>query len=138
MITLDASLVIAYLHAQDPHHRAASEYLRGSAAAEWVIHSVNLAEVLEGGVQAGRGQEMLADLEGIGLRVADRPDGEPLRLANLRATTGLGLPDCCALDTALSTASTLATVDDGLADAARQRHVTVEPAREPQPPRASH
>ncbi len=138
MITLDASVVIAHLDPHDPHHQAAAEYLRGSAAEEWVIHSLNLAEVLVGGVRAGRGQEMLADLEVIGLRVADRPDGESLRLANLRASSGLKLPDCCALDTALSTASTLATVDDGLAKAARQRHVTVAPGPAPQTPRAPH
>ncbi len=134
MITLDVSVVIAHLYPHDPHHEAASDYLRGAAAEDMVIHSLNLAEVLVGGVKAGRGQEMLADLEAIGLRVADRPDGEPLRLANLRASSNLRLPDCCALDTALSTASTLATFDDGLARAARQRHVTVAPGPLPQPP----
>jgi predicted nucleic acid-binding protein len=138
VITLDASVVIAHLDPHDPHHQAAAEYLRGSAAEEWVIHSLNLAEVLVGGVRAGRGQEMLADLEAIGLRVADRLDGESLRLANLRASSGLKLPDCCALDTALSTASTLATLDDGLAKAGRQRHVTVAPGPAPQTPRAPH
>jgi len=137
VITLDASVVIAHLNLRDPHHQAAGEYLRGSVAEELVIHSLNLAEVLVGGVRAGRGQQMLADLEAIGLRIADRPDGEPLRLANLRAGSRLRLPDCCALDTALSTSSTLATFDDGLAKAARQRHVTVAPSRSPQPPRAS-
>ncbi len=138
MITLDASVVIAHLSPHDPHHKAAGEYLRGSSAEDLVIHSLNLAEVLVGGVKAGRGQEMLADLEAIGLRVADRPNGEPLRLANLRASSGLKLPDCCALDTALSTASTLATFDDDLAKAARQRRVTVAPGRAPQPPSACH
>lgn len=49
---------------------------------------LNLAEVLVGGVSAGRGQEMLADLEAIGIRTAERPDGEALRLATLRATSG--------------------------------------------------
>jgi len=83
--------------------------------------------VLVGGARVGRGQEMLTDLEGIGVHVANRQDGEPLRLANLRAASGLRLPDCCALDTALTTGSTLATFDDALAKAARQHHVTVAP-----------
>ncbi|MGI8948178.1 MAG: type II toxin-antitoxin system VapC family toxin [Ornithinimicrobium sp.] len=138
MITLDASVVIAHLSPHDPHHKAAEEYLRGSAAEDMVIHSLNLAEVLVGGVKAGRGQEMLADLEAVGLRVADRPNDAPLRLANLRASSGLKLPDCCALDIALSTASTLATFDDDLAKAARQRHVTVAPGGAPQPPSGCH
>ena len=128
MITLDASLLIAHLSPDDAHHRAATGYLRETAGEDLVIHSLNLAEVLAGGVRAGRGQEMLADLEAIGVRVADRPAGEPLRLANLRVSTGLKLPDCCALDTALATASTLATFDDALATAARERHLAVAPA----------
>ncbi|MGH3773810.1 MAG: type II toxin-antitoxin system VapC family toxin [Pseudonocardiaceae bacterium] len=127
MITLDASLVIAHLYPHDLHHQAATGYLRESVDQGFLIHSLNLAEVLVGGVRAGRGQEMLTDLEAIGIHVADRQDGEPLRLATLRAGSGLRLLDCCALDTALTTASILATFDDALAKAARQHHVTVAP-----------
>lgn len=123
MITLDASVVIAHLSPHDPRHEAASSYLRASGGEDLLMHSLNLAEVLVGGVRAGRGREMLEDLQAIGIRVAERPEGEPLRLASLRASTGLKLPDCCALDAALSTGSTLATFDRALAEAARERHV---------------
>lgn len=91
------------------------------------MHPVNLAEVLVGGVRAGRGRALLGDLESIGIRVADRTDGEPLRLATLRVETGLKLPDCCALDTALTSQTALATVDGALADAAGRRHASVAP-----------
>ena len=128
MITLDASMVIAHLQTRDPHHEAATAYLRQNADQPLLIHSLNLAEVLVGGVQAGRGQELLDDLHAIGLRAALQHDGEPLRLAALRVETGLKLPDCCALDTALVSESTLATFDDHLAAAARRRHVRVGPA----------
>lgn len=131
MITLDASVVIAHLYPHDLHHQAATEYLRRSAKEGFVIHSLNLAEVLVGGVKAGRGQEMLSDLQAIGIDVADHQDGEPLRLASLRASSGLKLPDCCALDTALCTESTLATFDDTLVKAARQHDVIVAPDRQP-------
>lgn len=131
MITLDASLVIAHLDPGDPHHDTATEYLREAASEGFVIHPLNLADVLVGGVRAGRGQEMLTDLEAIGIQVAGRDDGEPLRLAILRATSGLKLPDCCALDTALTTVSTLATFDTPLANEARRHHVTVAPQRTP-------
>lgn len=127
MITLDASVVIAHLDPRDRHHESATDYLRASAAEGFRMHSLNLAEVLVGGVRAGRGEELLSDLEAIGIRVADRPEGESLRLATLRATAGLKLPDCCALDTALVARSVLATFDEALAAAARQRHVTVAP-----------
>ncbi len=134
MITLDASVVVAHLSPHDPHHHAATAYLEEARASDFLMHSLNLAEVLVGGARAGRGQEMLDDLLAIGIRVAERPDGEALRLANLRASSGLKLPDCCALDTALFTGSTLATFDKHLAKAARRRHVTVAPAPDPQPP----
>ncbi|WP_169747951.1 type II toxin-antitoxin system VapC family toxin [Pseudonocardia acaciae] len=127
MITLDACVVIAHLSPRDPHHRAATDYLRRSVSEDFVIHPLNLAEVLAGGVRAGRGQEMLADLEAIGIREAERQAGEPLRLANLRLRTGLKMPDCCALDTAMTTGSTLATFDDALAAAARRHHLDVTP-----------
>lgn len=127
MITLDASVLIAHLSTHDPHHQAATDYLRAVAGEELVIHSLNLAEVLVGGARLGRGPEMLGDLERIGIRAAIPREAEALRLAVLRAETGLKLPDCCALDTALTTGSTLATFDTALATAARQRGITVAP-----------
>lgn len=138
MITLDASVLVAHLYPQDPHHQAATDHLHGAADEGFIIHSLNLAEVLVGGVKVGRGHEMLADLEAVGIDVADRREGEPLRLASLRAGAGLKLPDCCALDTAMTTASTLATFDGALAEAARRHHVTVAPDTGSEPPRASH
>lgn len=128
MITLDASVVVAHLSPRDPHHEQATAYLLQSRTEDFCMHSLNLAEVLVGGARAGRGQEMLDDLFAIGIRVAQHPDGEALRLANLRASSGLKLPDCCALDTALLTGSTLATFDEHLAQAARQRRIAVAPA----------
>lgn len=125
MITLDASVLIAHLSPADSHHHLATEYLLEASSEDLVIHSLNLAEVLVGGVSAGRGQELLTDLEAMGVRVADRQDGEPLRLASLGAATGLKLPDCCALDTALTTCSILATFDAALAKAARQHQLPV-------------
>ena len=132
MITLDASAVIAHLSPDDLHHEVASGLIRAAADEDLIMHRLNLAEVLVGGVRAGRGQEMLDDLEAMGVAVA-RPspevaDGEALRLAELRVRSGLKLPDCCALDTALSSGSALATVDQDLAKAARALHLVVVPA----------
>ncbi len=128
MITLDASLLIAHLHPNDPNHELATAYLRDHTDEPLLIHSLNLAEVLVGGVRAGRGQELLDDLRAIGLRVADQYEGESLRLATLRVETGLKLPDCCALDAALTTGTALATFDERLATVARARHIEVAPA----------
>jgi len=127
VITLDASVLIAHLSPRDPHHPRATAYLRAAVERGFLIHSLNLAEVLVGGARIGREREMLADLESIGVRVADRPAQEALRLAVLRARTGLKLPDCCALDTALAHGTALATFDGALAKAAREHHLTVAP-----------
>jgi len=50
-----------------------------------------------------------------------------LRLAELRAASGLKLPDCCVLDIAISNHASLATFDDALAVAARRRDIAVLP-----------
>ena len=126
MITLDASVVIAHLSPADRHHEAATRLLEAAADVDvFHMHPLNLAEVLVGGVRVGRGVEMLDDLRAIGIEVTPYSEDEPLRLANLRATTGLRMPDCCALDTALRTDSTLATFDAALAAAAREVGVNV-------------
>lgn len=128
MITLDASLVIAHLQSHDPNHLAATRLLRERAGEPFLMHGINLAEVLVGGVRVGRGRELLADLVAIGVQVADRDEQEPMRLAVHRAETGLKLPECCALDVALASQSTLGTLDARLAAVARSRHLEVVPA----------
>jgi len=84
-----------------------------------LVHALNLAEALVGGVRAGRGAQLLRELEAAGIRVATPDQLEALRLAELRASTGLKLPDCCALDTAMSHGTRLATFDSRLSGVAR-------------------
>ncbi len=127
MIALDASVLIAHLYPHDAHHAVATQFLDEAAEETLLVHTLTLAEVLVGGVRVNRGQEMLADLHAVGVQVAQHIDDEPLRLANLRVTTGLTLPNCCVLDTALSNAATLATFDTTLARAANQLNVTAFP-----------
>lgn len=125
MITLDAGVLVAHLRPADPHHAAAHTLLVDAADERLIIHPLNLAEVLVGGVRVGRGAEMLADLETLGVQAVEPTHDEPLQLATLRAESGLKLPDCCALHTALTPGSALATFDTALAAAARRRHVEV-------------
>lgn len=128
MIALDASVVIAHLRPHDAHHRAAGAYLSQHVDERLLIDPLTLADVLVGGVRTSRGQELLADLQAIGVEVAEWSDGASLRLATLLVETGLKLPDCCVLDTALNFEAELATFDDDLAKAARDRNLTVGPA----------
>ena len=127
MIALDASVLIAHLNPADQHHQAATAIVLAGTPGRMLVHTVTLAEVLVGGVRIGQGASMRDDLRAAGIAVAPRDDDEPLRLAELRATSGLKLPDCCVLDVALHHQASLATFDDALAAAARQRGVRVEP-----------
>lgn len=126
MIALDASVLIAHLSPTDAQNESATAILLAGTPGRMLVHTVTMAEVLVGGVRIGQGAAMLDDLQATGIAVAPHDDGEPLRLAELRATTGLKLPDCCVLDVAIHHQARLATVDDALAAAARQRGVPVD------------
>lgn len=127
MIVLDATVLIAHLNPVDAHHDAATRILLATSPESMLVHTITLAEVLVGGVKIGRGAQMQADLSAAGIRPAIHDEKEPLRLAELRATSGLKLPDCCVLDTAISNGASLATFDRALATAAGQRGVAVLP-----------
>jgi predicted nucleic acid-binding protein len=127
VIVLDASLLVAHLAPADAHHDAATSILLDAAQEPLLAHALTMAEVLVGGVRIGKGAEMLADLQAAGILVASRDDDEPLRVAELRATTGLKLPDCCVLDTARTNNAKLATFDRAMATAARRLGVFVIP-----------
>jgi hypothetical protein len=92
-----------------------------------LVHSLTLAWVLVGGVRVGRDRAMREDLDAAGVSVVAADADEPLRLAELRVSTGLKLPDCCVLDVALRTASSLAAFDDALAAEARRRRAPLLP-----------
>lgn len=135
MIVLDASVLIAHLWPSDRHHGEASAFLRRVVGDRMLIHPLTMSEVLIGGVRIGRGAEMRQDLADIGVVPAERDADEPLRLAEIRVSTRLKLPDCCVLDVALvnlakATATesvTLATFDRELAGAAIDSGVLVAP-----------
>lgn len=127
MIALDASVLIAHLNPVDTHHDAATRILLAESPKSLLVHTVTLAEVLVGGAKIGRGAQMHADLHAAGIQLASHDEQEPLRLAELRSTSGLKLPDCCVLDTAISNDASLATFDNALATAAKRRGVAVLP-----------
>jgi predicted nucleic acid-binding protein len=126
-MALDASVLIAHLNPADTHHQVATALLVTGTPRQMLVHALTLAEVLVGGVRIGRAASMRDDLYAAGISLAPHDEAEPLRLAELRATTGLKLPDCCVLAVALQHHATLATFDDALATAARRHHVAVTP-----------
>jgi predicted nucleic acid-binding protein len=123
---MDASVLIAHLNPADPHHEAATAILLAGTPGQMVVHTITMAEVLVGGVRAGHGASMRDDLHAAGIVVAPYDDGEPLRLAEMRVGSGLKLPDCCVLGTAIHHQASLATFDEALAAAAHKWGVAVQ------------
>jgi predicted nucleic acid-binding protein len=74
---------------------------------------------------------MVTAIGAMRVEAAAQDGGSPLRLAQLRVSTGLRMPDCCALDVARHNRATLVTFDQRQAVAARRLGVAVEPATIP-------
>lgn len=65
----------------------------------------------------GRARQTLATLTALGIEPIDDVD-DPLLLAELRATSGLRMPDSCVLAAAIRESAAIATFDARLAEAA--------------------
>lgn len=125
MIVLDASVLIAHLDASDAHHERSRTLLLDVANRAVGASPITLAEVLVGPARAGqldRGAALLRQLEVTSVHLAD---DAPMRLASLRASTGLRLPDCCVLLAAEQAHGAVATFDDRLASAAADHGLVV-------------
>lgn len=121
---LDACVVIALLDAHDTHHDAAVDLLTRSEPLR--IHPLNLAEALVAPARTGHLDDVVSALRR--MDVAETPFGEAASLAQLRAETGLRLPDCCVLlAAAVADDDTIATFDHRLAAVAHMRDITVVP-----------
>jgi predicted nucleic acid-binding protein len=114
VIVLDASVLIAYLDAEDAQHRRAESLLAREIDDEFVANPLTLAEVLVGPCRTGRLEAARLALRE--LEVAERPfpTDTSVRLAQLCADTGLRMPDCCVLLAAQDTSARVAAFDERL------------------------
>ncbi|TXK18519.1 PIN domain-containing protein [Homoserinibacter sp. GY 40078] len=117
MIVLDASVMIALLDGADAHAAAAREFFASHASTRLTAHRLTVAETLVQAARADRGQEVATALTSMGVEHLDTLD-DPLALAEVRAASGLRMPDCCVLLSAVRERASLATFDDRLAEAA--------------------
>lgn len=115
---LDASAMIALLDHRDAHHDRAADVLDRLALTTFAASTLSIAETLVGAVRERMlpiAREQLAAIE---LGEHRLQDGAAVRLAQLRAETGLKLPDCAVLHTAEQLAAgAVVTFDDRLAAA---------------------
>ena len=120
MIVLDASVLIAYLDPEDALHPRAAELLEHEVADAFAASTVTLAEVLVAPARSGRLDDALSALAALEVEERALSDHAAVRLARLRASSGLKLPDCCVLLTALEISARLASFDERLAASARK------------------
>ena len=120
MIVLDASVLIGHFEPSDAHHADATALLKAHAGHSFASSVVTLAELYVGASradQAVRLGQLLAQLE---VESLELQSGAAPRLGQLRATTGLKMPDCCVLYAAERHSASIATFDDALATRAKR------------------
>lgn len=125
MIVFDASVLIAFLDGQHSHHRAAEALLIEAIDDDLLVNSLTLAEVLVAPVRENELDKVVAALHDVDIQEAPFPAATAVRLAELRAATGLKMPDCCVLLAAEDAAAGVATFDARLARAAAERNLPV-------------
>ena len=125
MIVLDASVLIAFLDHDDNHHAAAERLLIRSIDDDLAVNSLTMAEVLVAPVRDDHLDLVLAALDALDIHELTFPADAAVRLAQLRATTGLKMPDCCVLLAAEDAAASVASFDERLAQAAEIRNLAV-------------
>ena len=119
MIVIDASVLIAHLDADDAHHAQAGVLLEAAGPTPLTASRLTLAEVLVGPTRAGKLEVAMAALAQLGIDGVGLDADAPVRLAGLRASTSLKMPDCCVLLAAEQVNGQVATFDASLAAAAR-------------------
>ena len=124
MIVLDAGVLIGHLRSDDAFHRAATEFLEANEEFDWGLSCMTLAECLVTAAREGRGVSVLGTLERLEILPLDLTRRDTLGLAEVRAATGLRMPDAIVVYTAEAHGSELVTTDRALARAAESRGVT--------------
>lgn len=123
MIVLDASVLIAYLDGADLQHDRAEMLLAHEIDDDFAANPLTLAEVLVAPARENRVPEVYEALQAVGVNERAFPVDTAAKLAHLRASTGLRMPDCCVLLAAEDAHARVATFDDRLAAAAEGRHL---------------
>lgn len=123
MIVLDASVIIAYLDGEDQHHERAEQLLAEEIDDDFGANSLTLAEVFVAPARQGRLDEARTALRDLDVEELPFPGETAVKLAELRAATGLRMPDCCVLLAAEHVRGRVATFDIRLAEAAATRNL---------------
>jgi predicted nucleic acid-binding protein len=127
MIVLDASVLVAFFESSDAHHERALTMLQDNATSPWGASAMTLAEFLVGPARLGESafETAVNALDVLGVDQLQDPVDTPIKLARIRASTGLKLPDCHVLLVAEAAMAAVASFDSVLAKAAQARGLSV-------------
>jgi predicted nucleic acid-binding protein len=125
VIVFDASVLIAYLDGDDDLHVDAETLLAAAIDDDFGANSLTLAEVLVVPAQTGHIESVQAALHELEINELAFPPDIAVRLAELRVSTGLKMPDCCVLLAAEDRHATVASFDDRLVQAAEDHNLAV-------------
>ena len=125
MIVLDTSALIGWSESSDAHHAAAIEQLTAHVDDEFLASPITLAEFYVLPAKRGKLDHAVRLVADLGVSTVPLPADAPVRLAELRAVTGLKLPDCCVLLAALQSDAAVLTFDHRLRDGARAAGVRI-------------
>ena len=103
VVVFDSDVLIGFLSAHDPHHRAAVERVGAALApgTRRLLCAVNYAEILIGPIGAGVHERVKTMLTQFGVETIQVDTALAERAAAVRARTNLKLPDAFALATAI-------------------------------------
>jgi len=127
VIVLDASVLIAHLDSADRHHPAARRLLEESGGTPLAASTITLAETFVSPARDGRLKDAETALRRLGVEELAIDTKAAVRLATLRAGTGLKMPDCCVLLAALDREAVLASFDSSLLASARELKLETVP-----------
>jgi len=97
VIVFDAGVLIAHLNDQDLFHAQARHLLEDFAEFDYAASTVTVAEALVHAASAGRASTALAAFERLMLLQLDVTADDVGGIAEVRAATGLRLPDAIVL-----------------------------------------
>jgi predicted nucleic acid-binding protein len=115
-----AGVIVAYLDAEDAQHQQAESLLEREIDDEFAVNPLTLAEVLVGPSRTDHLDAARTALRELEVAEQPFPADTAVRLARLRADTGLRMPDCCVLLAAQDTAARVAAFDERLIRGAEQ------------------
>lgn len=125
VVVLDASALIALASSKDPHHQWALEMFRDTASFDLQITALSQAEAMVHPARNGKLDKFQKLVSGLGMEVTPIEGSDASKLATLRATTTLKMPDVCVLHQAMKVKGAIATTDKELAKAAKSKGVGV-------------